>query len=115
MRKVLPLVAGVSNVFLRDTWIDNQGATKILDYFRVAPTGPAIPLVLAPTTIGGHMNIGVTYRMTGFTRARIDGILDSFMDQIERVDMTSKPMPSRRTATGGRVSHDQPSPALVGR
>jgi len=115
MRKVLPLLAGVSNVFLRDTWIERQGATRILDYLRVAPTGPSIPLVLAPTTVAGHMNIGVTYRITGFTRAKIDGILDAFMDQIERADQPRKPLRSRPATTGGRAPRDHESRILVGR
>jgi NRPS condensation-like uncharacterized protein len=106
MRKALPLVAGVSNVFLRDTWMGCQGATKILDFFRVAPTGPSVPLVLTPTTFGGQMNLGVTYRATGFTRARIDGILDAFLDQIERAG-------NHKAATVGRARRDQRSRLYV--
>ena len=86
MRKVLPLTAGVSNVFLRDSWIDRYAEGKILEYSRFASTGPSVPLVLSPTTLGGKMSLGLSYRVTGFSRAKIDGILDAFLDQIEHPD-----------------------------
>jgi len=114
MRKVLPLVAGVSNVFLRDTWMGRQGATKILDFFRVAPTGPSVPLVLAPTTLDGQMNLGVTYRTTGFTRAKIDGILDAFVDQIDRTRRPSNPARHQKAPTASRASQEHQSPIVVG-
>jgi len=39
--------------------------------------------VLTPTTFGDDLSIGVTYRIAGFSRQKIDGIMDMFMDQIE--------------------------------
>ena len=39
------------------------------------PTGLMLPLVITPTTLGDTMNLGVTYRVTGFTRAKIDGLM----------------------------------------
>ena len=33
---------------------------------RVSPTGPTLPLVVTPTTMGDELNVGVTYRATGF-------------------------------------------------
>lgn len=107
MRKVFPVVAGVSNVFLRDTWINRPGTAKILDFMRVAPTGPSIPLVLTPTTFDGQMNLGVTYRATGFSRVRIDGILDAFLDQIDRAG-------HRRPGSARCVRRNRNSRMLVG-
>ena len=78
MRKTLPMTAGISNVFLRDSWIDRQGEKKILEYTRVASTGPSVPFLLSPTTVGGQMSIGVSYRVTGFSPAKVNGILDAF-------------------------------------
>jgi hypothetical protein len=83
MRQVLPMTAGVSNVRVRDTWIDRYGADRILDYARGSPTGPLLPLVLTPTTVGDHMNVGVTYRAIGFCRAKIAGVMARFLEQIE--------------------------------
>ncbi len=82
-RRALPLTAGISNVHLRGTWIERQGAGRILDYHRAASNGPALPLVISPTTIGDQMNVAVSYRMTGFSQAKIDGIMQSFVDHLE--------------------------------
>ena len=83
LRKALPITAGVSNVVLRDTWFDRHADGRILQYIRGVSAGPILPLVLSPTTCGDELNVGVTYRMTGFTRAKIDGIVSSFLEQIE--------------------------------
>ena len=80
--KVLPMTGGVSNVLLRKPWID-ANRNRILGYSRAAPTGPMLPLVLTPTTLGEQMNIGVTYRVTGFCQAKIDAIMEALLDQIE--------------------------------
>jgi hypothetical protein len=82
-RKALPLTAGVSNVVLRDAWLDRHAGGRILQYLRGASTGPNMPLVISPTTFDGQMNLGVTYRVTAFTRGKIDGILSSFLEQVE--------------------------------
>ena len=82
-RRSLPLTAGVSNVLMRDPWMVPDADGPILSYCRAAPTGPNLPLVVAPTTWGQNMNIGFTYRMTGFPRAKIDGVMARFLDEIE--------------------------------
>lgn len=89
-RRALPLTAGISNVFLRNTWIDQQGAGRVLDYHRTVSNGPTLPLVLSPTTLGGQLNVAVSYRVTGFSQAKISGIMDSFVDQLETLDAGGK-------------------------
>ena len=59
-------------------------------------TGPILPLVLSPTTLGEEMNVGVSYRIAGFSRQKIDGVMAMFMDQIEH------PMGARRGPRHGR-------------
>jgi len=83
MRKTLPMTAGVSNVVIRDGWIAECGRDCITEYLRGVSTGPILPLVLTTSTLGQEMNIGVTYRIAGFSRQKIDGIMERFMDQIE--------------------------------
>ena len=83
MRKTLPMTAGVSNVVVRDGWMSTSGAGCIAEYIRGASTGPILPLVLSPTTLGEEMNVGVSYRIAGFSRQKIDGVMAMFMDQIE--------------------------------
>ena len=82
-RRALPLTAGISNVYLRGTWIEQQGAGRILDFSRAVSNGPTLPLVLSPTTIRDQMNIAVSYRVAGFSQSKIDGIMQLFVEQLE--------------------------------
>ena len=89
MRKSLPMSGGISNVVVRDAWM-NENRDVILDYHRGASTGPSLPIVLSPTTFGDHLNIGVSYRVAGFTRAKIDALMERFRDQIEHPNKASR-------------------------
>lgn len=84
-RRVLPMTAGVSNVVVRDAWLDTPGG-PIVDYLRGSPTGPMLPLTAAVTSLGSRLNLGITYRQTGFTASRLRGILAMLKDQLERPD-----------------------------
>ncbi len=75
VRKGMPMTAGVSNVRVKDTWIDRYGADQVLDYFRAAPAGPMLPLVFAPTTFGDQMTVSVTYRAACFSQRQIAGMM----------------------------------------
>ncbi|NCC95038.1 MAG: hypothetical protein EOM10_17520 [Opitutae bacterium] len=90
MRKVLPLTAGISNVVLREDWLGGRATDRILGYSRAASTGPSVPLVLSPTTLGEAMNIGLSYRVTAFPCTKIDGIQAMLLEQLE--------LPGRDTA-----------------
>lgn len=83
MRKVFPMTAGVSNVVVRDDWMTQSRTGRIAEYIRGVSTGPILPLVLTPTTLDDQLNIGVTYRVAGFSHQKIDGIMAMFMDQME--------------------------------
>ena len=83
MRKTLPVTAGVSNVVVRNSWLNHSGTGEVAEYIRGASTGPILPLVLSPTTLGQEMNVGVSYRTAGFSRQKIAGVMAMFMDQIE--------------------------------
>ena len=61
-RKRFPLAAGISNVNLNRTWVAEHAGRDIVDYFRVSPTGPIMPLVFTPSTLGDTLNFGMTYR-----------------------------------------------------
>jgi hypothetical protein len=70
-RKRVPLAGGISNVNLNRTWAaefhddsrqPDDARKPLLDYVRVSPTGPMMPLVFTPTTLGDHLHVGVTYR-----------------------------------------------------
>ncbi len=83
-RNMQPLDAGVTNVVVRNTWIDRRAAGHVLEYVRGASTGPTLPLVLSPTTLGDQLNLGVTYRVAAFSPKTIQGIVARFLDQIEQ-------------------------------
>ena len=93
LRKALPMTGGISNVWLRDSRIERCTSGHSLDYLRACPTGPMLPIVLAPTTLGERMNIGVTYRLTGFSSTRITGIMQAFLEDIERPGETHRHVP----------------------
>jgi NRPS condensation-like uncharacterized protein len=99
VRRVMPLSAGISNVYLRGTWIDRNAADQILDVRRTVSSGPALPLVISPTTLHDQMNIGVSYRATGFSRSKIETIVSSLTDQLETLGRTTpkqQPLSNRR-------------------
>jgi hypothetical protein len=61
-RKETPLVGGVSNVNLNCTWAAEYSPQTLLEYIRVSPTGPLVPLVLAVTTLGRQLHLSMTFR-----------------------------------------------------
>ena len=83
MRNAVPITAGVSNVVVRDPWMERERGGCITEYVRGVSTGPILPVVLSPTTFGDEMNVGVCYRIAGFSRQKINGVMEMFMDQIE--------------------------------
>ena len=89
MRKSLPISGGISNVVVRDAWM-NQNRDVILDYHRGVSTGPSMPIVLSPTTFGDHLNVGLSYRTAGFSRAKIEAVMELFRDQIEHPNKASR-------------------------
>jgi hypothetical protein len=74
-RKEAPFAGGLSNVNLSDTWFaEQQAAGRVLDYVRVSPTGPMVPVVLNVTTLGDDMRLSMTYRsnlMNDWTAAEL--------------------------------------------
>jgi hypothetical protein len=66
-RKEAPFAGGVSNVNLNDTWFGRQHAAgRVLDYVRVSPTGPMVPVVVNVTSLGDELRLSMTYRSNLF-------------------------------------------------
>ena len=61
-RKRVALAGANSNVNLNRCWAGQFSGGRLLDYVRVAPTGPMTPLVFATTTFGSNLSVGLTYR-----------------------------------------------------
>ena len=73
-RKEAPFVGGISNVNLRGSWFDRNHPGVVLDYVRVSPTGPIVPVVLNVTTLGDDLRLSMTYRsnlLNGWTAAEL--------------------------------------------
>ena len=87
----------------------NNNRDVILDYNRAATTGPMLPLVLSPTTFGEQLSVGVTYRIAGFSQAKIETVMDLFLRQIEHL---SKASLGRRA---GRIAPVLPAAAAMAR
>jgi hypothetical protein len=68
-RKHMPLAGGISNVNLNRTWAARYHPDPLLEYIRVSPTGPMVPLVFTPTTLGGQLHFGLTHRCAVITDA----------------------------------------------
>jgi NRPS condensation-like uncharacterized protein len=103
MRRAMPMTGGISNVRLKDDWTKKAG-DQVLGYSRGVSTGPMLPLVLSPTTVGEEMNLGISYRVTGFTREKIALLIESLLEEIQQV----KPVGSNRTL---RVCYPVPAAA----
>jgi NRPS condensation-like uncharacterized protein len=88
--KRMPLLAGISNVNLTGTWTDQDTPPSrdpaVLDYFRISPVGPLLPLVFTLTTTRDRLSLCVTYRTTAFTRDEAERIADDFVDRLCRVE-----------------------------
>ena len=74
-----PVVAGLSNVNLTGSWIEQSG---IQEYRRVGPTGPIVPMVLMITTFRGQIFIDVTFRTAAFTRDEANRLIDDVIGRL---------------------------------
>jgi NRPS condensation-like uncharacterized protein len=69
-RRRMPIAAGISNVNMNRNWAGPYHPTDILDYYRVAPTGPMLPLLFTPTTLGNKLNFLITRQSSLIDDAR---------------------------------------------
>lgn len=61
-QKHLPMAGGISNVNMNRSWATQYHPAPLLDYIRISPTGPMMPLVFATTTLGKSFHVALTYR-----------------------------------------------------
>jgi hypothetical protein len=81
-RKRVPLAGANSNVNLNHCWAAKYAGDPVLDYVRVAPTGPITPLVFSTTTLGQGMSIGLTYRRAIITAEMANLIGEKFIARL---------------------------------
>ena len=74
-----PVVAGLSNVNLTGSWIEQA---DIQEFRRIGPTGPIVPMLLMITTFRGQIFIDVTFRTAAFTRAEAERLIDDVIHRL---------------------------------
>ena len=61
-RKRFPLCSGISNINLNGSWVQKYHPDPLLEYIRVSPTGPMMPVVFTTTTLGDQLHFGLSTR-----------------------------------------------------
>lgn len=84
-RKEIPLAGGLSNVNLSGSWAQRLHPSPLLDYVRISPTGPMVPLVLSVTTLGSQMSLALTYRPALLDQAEAQEMAQTIIDRLAEV------------------------------
>lgn len=74
-----PLVAGLSNVNLTGSWIEQS---EICEYRRLGPTGPIVPMVIMITTLRGRIFFDVTFRTAAFTELEAKTLVNEIVQRL---------------------------------
>jgi hypothetical protein len=96
LHKTVPVVAGISNVNMTHSWADpptdgadgdhaDPAAPRILDYIRISPTGPLLPLVFTLTTLRDRLTLCITYRTTSFTDEQASQLAVDFSQRLSTI------------------------------
>lgn len=81
--KAYPVWAGMTPLHVDVLWQQAPGVTPTPGYVRAVPTGPLAPLVVAATTVGGTLDLGISFRTAAFTRREIDRLASAICDRID--------------------------------
>jgi hypothetical protein len=88
-RKYMPMAAGISNVNLNQSWPAAYHPSPLLNYLRVTPTGPMLPLVFTTTTIGKRFHVALTRRSALVDDDAAAHLVSTFMGELTA--MTANP------------------------
>lgn len=83
-RRRFPLAGGISNVNLTPEWPGTLYPDPLAGYHRISPTGPLMPLVLTPTTLGDACTLCCTYRTALSTRERAGDVVSAFLNRLSQ-------------------------------
>lgn len=103
MRRTMPLTAGITNVIVRDRWLEHSFAGTIVEYARAAPLGPTVPLVISPTTMGNRLNIGFTYAASELAERQIAAIINDVLCHLRHAAAEANSGDSLPTSIGLRT------------
>lgn len=90
-RKHMPLAAGISNVNMNPTWASRYFPSPLLDYIRISPTGPMIPLAFTPTTLGDRFHLGLSYRSAVISPRCAVAVAESFLKRLSSLIEPANP------------------------
>ena len=79
-QKHVPMAGGISNVNLNKCWATEYFPSPLLDYIRVSPTGPMMPIVFATTTLGSGFHFALTYRPSVVPESDVNDVATTFLD-----------------------------------
>lgn len=83
-RKRFGMTAGISNVNLNRDWPAQYGPSPLMEYIRVSPCGPLMPVVFTPTTLGGRLDVGVSCRRSLIPEGGIGRLAERFIEHLVR-------------------------------
>lgn len=78
-RKRFPLSGGLSSVNMTPGWAGEHHPSPLAAYHRISPTGPMLPLVLTPTTLGKTLRVCCTYRTALMDASRAEKLVNHFL------------------------------------
>jgi hypothetical protein len=81
-RQRVPLAGGISNIDLTPTWASAYHPRPLMEYVRVSPTGPMMPLVFTTSTLGNTFHFGLTRRICTIPDDDARRIAQSFIDRL---------------------------------
>ena len=81
-RKRTPLAAGISNVNLNRSWVGQFFPDPIVDYLRVSPVGPMMPVVFTPSTLGEKLHFGLTCRSAIISPEKAKALANEFSESL---------------------------------
>lgn len=88
-RKRMPMAAGISNVNMNRTGFAALHPHPLQRYFRAAPTGPLLPIVVSPTTLGDSFGFGLTRQKALVSSASAMLLAECMMRRLENIGTTS--------------------------
>ena len=84
--KNYPAWAGLTPLDVDVLWREACGAAPPDDYLRAVSTGPASPLIVAATTAGGEIHLGLSYRIAAYTDDDLARITAALIDGVNKID-----------------------------
>jgi hypothetical protein len=84
--KNYPAWAGLTPLDVDAVWREVVQAPPPAEYLRAVSTGPASPLIVAATTVGGTLNLGFSYRIAAYAADDIARIAASRTNEVNKLE-----------------------------